>query len=375
MGGIERVLITYLRALENEKDLDITLLIKENDREKNVFADEVPKSIRVEYIKTEEAVKIREKISSKKGNLLYRLYYQLYIAFERLKMKKFLKDFFDRNSFDAVIDFDMSLGKYLSVVPGKKIGWNHYSLAAKKGKKRERFRKRLESYDKLVVICDEMKKELEQIYPEFASKTVRIYNPMDIERIRELGREKEVLSQDEIEFLKNPYMVAVSRLVKGKGREDLIEIYSNLKRRGIVEKLYILGEGPEYENLKKLIKFHELEEDVFLLGQRSNPYIWMKGAKLFLHTSYGEGLPTVMIESMINNCPIIAYDCPTGPKEILGEGKYGILIEMGDRKKFEESVYALLKNLKLREGYIERFLEQISNFDKKNIVEQLKNIV
>ncbi|MGL4945560.1 MAG: glycosyltransferase, partial [Fusobacteriaceae bacterium] len=170
-------------------------------------------------------------------------------------------------------------------------------------------------------------------------------------------------------------MVAVSRLVKGKGREDLIEIYSNLKRRGIVEKLCILGEGPEYENLKKLIKFHELEEDVFLLGQRSNPYIWMKGAKLFLHTSYGEGLPTVMIESMINNCPIIAYDSPTGPKEILGEGKYGILIEMGDRKKFEESVYALLKNLKLREGYRERFLEQISNFDKKNIVEQLKNIV
>lgn len=374
MGGIERVLITYLRALAQDRELDITLLIKENDSVKNVFASEVPENIKVEYIKTESEVKRREEISSKKSNPLFRLYYQLYIFLERVKMKRFLQGFFSKNKFDAVIDFDMSLGKYLSVVPDEKIGWSHFSLAAKKGKKRERFRKRLAKYDKLVVICDEMKKEMEEVYPEFISKTVRIYNPMDIDGIRELGMRQDVLSQEEQELLKTPYMVGVSRLVKGKGREDLVEIYSELKKRGIKEKLYILGEGPEYENLKELIKTYKLEENVYLLGQKQNPYIWMRGAELFLHPSYGEGLAMVLVESMINGAVPVAYDCPVGPAEVLGNGKYGSIIEIGDKKSFENSVYELLTDLELRKRYKDRFQEQLSNFDRKNIVEQVKNI-
>lgn len=374
MGGIERVLITYLKALSQEKELDITLLIKENDRQKNVFVSEIPENIKLEYIKTEEDVKNREDISNKKNNPLYRIYYQIYIGLERLKMKKFLKDFFSKNSFDAVIDFDMSLGKYLEVVPTKKIGWNHYSLEAKKGKKRERFRKRLAKYDKLVVICDEMKKEMGEVYPEFIAKTERIYNPMDVEKIRELGMNKTDLSKEEKELINTPYMVAVSRLVKGKGREDLIEIYSQLKNRGIKEKLYILGEGPEYDNLKKLIDEKKLEKDIFLLGQKNNPYVWMREAKLFLHTSYGEGLPTVMIESMINGCCIVAYDCPTGPKEILENGTYGILVKTGDKDNFEKNVYELLKDEKKLEVFKIKFKEQIEKFEKKNIIVQFKNM-
>ena len=85
-------------------------------------------------------------------------------------------------------------------------------------------------------------------------------------------------------------MVAVSRLVKGKGREDLIEIYSKLKEKGVKEKLYILGDGNQKQELQNKIENLNLQNDVFLLGQKKNPYPWMKNAKIFLHTSYGEGL-------------------------------------------------------------------------------------
>lgn len=67
----------------------------------------------------------------------------------------------------------------------------------------------------------------------------------------------------------------------------------------------------------------------------------MKNAKLFLHTSYGEGLPTVFLESMICGTAVIAYDCPTGPKDILGKNEYGILVKM-EIKSFEEEIINLL---------------------------------
>lgn len=375
MGGIERVLITYLTALSKEKDLDITLLIKENNPEKNIFLKDIPENIRFQFIKSEELIKKRERASKKRKNPFFRAYYQWLILIERTAMKKFVQEYFSKNKFDAIIDFDMSLRKYIAKVSQNKIGWIHYSPSAREKKKREKLRTKLKAYDKIVVICDEMREEVKKFYPESFSRTERIYNPMDIEMIRVMTQNSDELDAEEIRLLKEPYMVAVSRLVKGKGREDLIEIYSKLKKRGIKEKLYILGRGSEYENLKKRIEELDLEKDILLLGQKKNPYIWMKNAELFLHTSYGEGLPTVLIESMVANCPAIVYDCPTGPKEILGDGKYGKLIKTGDKKAFEEAVFELLNNPSEIEKYRMNFPEQISKFEEKNIIEQLKKLL
>lgn len=375
MGGIERVLISYLQKAAQEKELDITLLIKENDPEKNVFYNDIPENIKCEFIKTEKSVKLRHKISSKKKNPVYRLFYQGFIQWERIAMKGWLKNYFQKNNYDAVIDFDMSLGKYLKEIPFPKIGWCHYSLAAKTGKKRERFGERLKSYDKIVVICDEMKKELEEIYPEVSYKGIRIYNPMNIDSILKRSEDLNELSKKDKVFMEQPYMVGVSRLVKGKGREDLIDIYCDLKRKGIKERLYLLGEGAERENLQKKIEGLGLEKDVFLLGQRKNPYPWMKNAEIFLHTSYGEGLPTVFIESMICGTPVAAYDCPTGPKEILESGKYGILKDMGDKEGLSQEVYSYLTDLNIRKSYKDKLSEKIKEFSEEHIVQEFKTLL
>lgn len=376
MGGIERVLISYLQELSKEKDLEITLLIKENDPEKNVFLQDVPKNIEVIFIKSEDEIKRREEISKKKSNIFYRAYYQIFLEMQRIKMKNWLKKYFKENRFHSVIDFDMSLGKYIEVTEDKKIGWSHYSLAAKTGKKRERFRKRLGKYDKIVLICDEMQQEFNEIYPELKDRGVRIYNPMRLEEIVEKSLDIDGLSSEERELLKDEYIVGVSRLVKGKGREDLIEIFGQLKNRGRKEKLYILGDGPELENLKKQAKELKIENEVLFLGQKKNPYVWMKNAKLFVHPSYGEGLPTVLIESMACGTPVAAYDCPTGPKEILGDGKYGILIKTGDKENLQERVYEYLeREEELRGSYREKFHEIIDEFSGKNVVKKLKEIL
>lgn len=376
MGGIERVLISYLKGLSQEKNLDITLLVKINDPEKNVFLRDIPKNIKVEFIRSEEFCKKREEISrKKKKNIYYKFLYQLDLIQGRLNMKKWIKNYFEKNKFDFILDFDTGLRKEIKYIDAPVITWCHYTFSKLKRKNNKNFIEQFGKYEKIVLICDEMKNEFEDLYPHLKDKGVRIYNPLNTEEILKKSENMEDISPEELKLLNENYLVAVSRLVKGKGREDLVDIYLNLKKRGIKEKLYILGDDPEFENLKTKIQEFNLEEDVLLLGQKANPYIWMKNAKLFIHTSYGEGLPTVFIESMICGTPVAAYDCPTGPKEILGNGEYGILVPMGNKEIMENEIYNLLDNSENIEKLRKKLLNKTKDFDEKNIIQILMKIL
>ncbi|HDR1588666.1 TPA: glycosyltransferase, partial [Pasteurella multocida] len=119
-------------------------------------------------------------------------------------------------------------------------------------------------------------------------------------------------------------------------------IYYQLKKRGIQEKLYIVGDGECREKLEKQIESLNLQEDCFLLGNKDNPYPLIKNAKLFLHTSLKEGLPTVILESMACGTPVISMDCPTGPKEILRGGEFGGLVNLGDENAFIQKTLSFL---------------------------------
>ena len=376
MMGIERVLISYLQGLAKEEDLEITVLIKENDPEKNIFFKDIPKNLPVIFIKTEEMVRFRNKIKNNKKNIFCRLLYPLLLSYERIYMKKWLKKFMEENKdkFDVVIDFDMSLGRYLEIFNIPIIGWIHNTLTNKLGKKKKEFIKRLDYYSKIVVICDEMKEEMKKYFNNTYKKTYRLYNPFDINKIKNNIEFKIDVNTEEI--IKDGYMVVVSRLVKEKGLKDLIDIYYNLKNRGIKDKLYIIGDGPQKVELEEKIKELKLEKDVLLLGQKKNPFSWMKNAKLFLHASYGEGLPTVFLESMICGTVVIAYDCPTGPKDILGKNEYGVLVKTGDKKSFEEEIEKLIDEEERKKKYIDKFMnEKVKEFDVKYIVEQFKKLI
>ena len=377
MGGIERVAVSYITELSKDKDIELFVVIKENDMERNVFLKYLPKNINVQFIKTEEMVSLREKVSKKRKNIFWKIVYLFLINYERIYMKHWLKKFNDKNTFDLIIDFDMSLGKYIQLLDGIKLGWVHFSLKFKKQNKNKsiRFEKRLKKYNKIITICDEMKEEALNLYGLSNEKVERLYNPFDFENIKKQS-ENISLTAEEQNLLNNEYMVAVSRLVKQKGREDLIDIYSILKNKyKIKEKLYILGDGPEKEALSKKIKELDLETDVFLIGQKDNPFIWMKNAEVFLHTSYGEGLPTVFLESMILGTPVISYDCPTGPKDILSNNEYGYLVETGNKQKFAFIVKTFLDNKEEGQLKLNKFYkEKLQEFYSKSIIEKVKKM-
>ena len=376
MGGIERNIVKYAQSLSKRDDIEIEVLIKENNPEKNVLFKELPASVKCTFIKPEKLVAFREKASKRRKNIFWKIIYSFLRPYERQYMKKWLKEYFSkRDDVGAVVDFDMGLWNYLDAVDVPVVGRMSYFLSKNDNRKIERYRKRMEIYKKIMVISGEMKSEIEEIYPFIKEKTVKIYNSVNIGDIDKKSKDIKGLSELEKKLMSNDYMIGVSRLVQGKGREDLVKAYKIMKEKGLKEKLYLLGEGKQRKELEKLIKELGLEEDVLLLGQKTNPYIWMKKAKLFLHTSYGEGFPNVFLESMACGTPIISYDCPTGPKEILGEDSYGWLIEMGDIEKFAERTLEVLAS---EEAYKEKKLrvkDRLKKFSFETSLDTFVNMV
>lgn len=290
-------------------------------------------------------------------------------------LKKFLKE----KEYDVVVDFDMGLSKNIDLVNGrKKIAWIHSPIDSwyKKPDKIKRLGERLKKYDILVTICDDMKERTEKLYPFLKEKLVRIYNPFDIEKIERLSEELLEIKEDKIGLLKEKYIISVGRLDNySKDYYTLLKGFKNIKSKGMKEKLYILGEGEERPLIEGWIRELELEKEVVLLGKYKNPYPWIKNAKAFAHSSRFEGLPTVLIESLICGVPVISSDCPTGPREILKDGEVGILYKVGDSKGLESGLLDILNNDKLYQKYVKLSLDRAKDFCKESSLKEIEGIL
>ena len=278
---------------------------------------------------------------------------------------------------EIIIDFDMTLAPYSKKLKEnykKIITFCHFSFKNyNRGieSRQKKLGKRLMNYNRILVISDEMKKEGEEIYPFLKEKFFRIYNSFDFNKIREKSLQENTIKQKE--YLKDNYIVAVGRLEETqKDFTTLIEAYALVESK-IKEKLFIIGEGRHRKELENLVKKLKIEEKVLFMGYQSNPFPWIKNSNLFVHSSKFEGLPTVLIEAMILERPIIATDCPTGPKEILENGKSGILVSIGNKKELAEKIEKILLNQNFKNEIVENSKKNIKRFDSKIIIELFEN--
>ncbi|WP_423823419.1 glycosyltransferase [Salinisphaera sp. SPP-AMP-43] len=126
-----------------------------------------------------------------------------------------------------------------------------------------------------------------------------------------------------------PVILAIGRLVAQKGFLNLIEAFTRLREERQA-RLIILGEGELRTRI--LDRAHELgiAADIDLPGWVDNPCAYLARARLYVLSSDFEGLPLVLIEALACGCPVVATDCPHGPREILDSGGYGRLVPVGD---------------------------------------------
>ncbi|MCA9040580.1 MAG: glycosyltransferase [Planctomycetaceae bacterium] len=161
-------------------------------------------------------------------------------------------------------------------------------------------------------------------YFELPEEQVRtIYNLFDVDQIDQRAAEPGP-DWDEERF----HIVTVARLHAQKGHYYLLLALNWLVyQRGHSQlHLHLLGEGQEEASLRQLVQRLQLEEHVTFAGFQTNPLPWVKRAQLFCLPSLYEGMPNALVEAILCKTPVVATNCPSGPAEILEEGKWGTLV-------------------------------------------------
>lgn len=146
-----------------------------------------------------------------------------------------------------------------------------------------------------------------------------------------------------------PVILGVGRLNRFKDFGTLICAFA-LVRQQRPMRLLILGEGEERAGLEMLVRELNLQADVQMPGFVANPFAYMARADLFVLSSQSEALPTVLIEAMACGCPVVSTDCPSGPAEILENGRYGDLVPVGDAAAMAAAVLKSLDVPREAEG-------------------------
>ncbi|WP_354623891.1 glycosyltransferase [Psychromonas sp. MME2] len=153
---------------------------------------------------------------------------------------------------------------------------------------------------------------INRIIPNVASSVVNLVNPFDIRALQRQGEDPQIINP-----INGRYLIFIGRLVAQKRVDRLLEAFALLDDKEI--KLMIIGEGELKAELVDYAKTLKIDSRIVFLNFMVNPYPLLKQAELLVLCSDHEGLPTVMIESLIMETPVVATSCPSGPAEILGD--------------------------------------------------------
>jgi len=140
-----------------------------------------------------------------------------------------------------------------------------------------------------------------------------------------------------------PVLLGVGRLTRQKDFPTLIQAFAQVVRERPA-RLIILGEGNDRDSLQALVEHLGLEDRVDMPGYVVNPFAFMARAKLFVLSSAWEGSPNVLIQALSIGCPVVATDCPEGPREILRNGSVAPLVEIGDVPGMAAAIRQVLDN-------------------------------
>lgn len=193
-------------------------------------------------------------------------------------------------------------------------------------------------YDKVFPISDEVKDAFLQEYPECRERTEVFHNLINSERILQMSKQEGGFTDNYDGYR----ILTVGRLMAQKDFAQSIEAMKLLKEKGVKARWYILGEGEQREELEKLIRKLDLEQDFFLPGVTDNPYAYMAQADIYVHATRFEGKSIAIQEAQILGRPILVSDC-SGNREQVVHGVDGLMCELTPQG-ICEGVLALLND-------------------------------
>jgi len=211
------------------------------------------------------------------------------------------------------------------------------------------------------------KKQMEQ---KFNIKAKCIYNPLNKKDI--ILKSKKGIRDKFFNNNKSIKILNIGRLTKQKDQMTILKALKILKRE-LIFKSIIIGSGVEQKNLKEYIKINNLSKQIKVKKFMENPFAILKQADIFVLSSEYEGLPNVILEALVLKKIVISTNCPTGPAEILSNGKGGLLFKIGDYNQLKKLIVYVNKNKKKILKKVKYSYQKLDRFDlNKNLNEYYK---
>ena len=342
-GGAERLLVDIVNTLYETKEYEIHILtkLKSNSYFFNLIKDKIKYHFLLEKKSEGFFSKTRDSIIKK------------------INFKKFSE------KIDIIIDFlDGDFSSYIKNIKNKKkIVWLHSSYKNLLIRKRD-IDEKLKYYDKILVISDDMEKELLEIRKDLKN-FYKVDNFVDYQEI-----DKKLNEDLKIDFdFNQKYFLTVCRLnEEQKDVKTLIEAFSLYKGD---EKLVIAGDGPDRKMLEDLCIEKNIKDKVIFLGMIDNPFIFMKNSQAFILSSKVEGFGLVLVEALYCGTKVISSDCPTGPSQILLNGEAGELFEVSNVAELLNKL-EIIHNKEYNKAKIEETLER---YTKENFINNFRKVI
>ncbi len=311
-GGAERVLVNAIEALKN--DYDIHVIIRTVPKQCELF-DQL-KNLNV-------PVTCLEKLFPslpKPKKTLKKIYWKIFIRKKPFKKSlNFMKKLCDENTLLWIDFLNFAFYKYAEELPSSLHKWCWIQGGSDFWWEIKDLNNKIKQYDKIIGISHTFTKNVKEKLPNISIET--ILNPLNVEKI---ARQ----SLADIPPNKTPFFVYVGRIDGDKDITTLINAYKLFyEKTHSATKLYLCGTGTQVTYYKNFIQELHLEKQIILKGDTANPFPYMRQSKALILSSFSEGYGMVLLEAMICGTIPVSSDCVSGPREILANGKRGVLFE------------------------------------------------
>lgn len=338
MGGAEKALADTLNYLNEKCEIDLYLLEK-----KGSLLENIPSNINVYQMK---------------NNLFIYILFRYVPFFRKILINKIA----NKKDYGYVFGYmEGRCGTWVSDIKKniKKYVWIHNDVMKFDiGISNKEIVSTYNKVDKVICVSKDARDNFCLKYNIPKSKTEVIYNFID---------EKTILKKAKEFKVKNNVFtfVNVAKMRDQKRQDRLVNAAIYLKEKGYDFKIQLIGDGPNLEKITNMVKDNNIEDKVEILGLKTNPYPYIKNADYFVLSSYMEGYGIVIKEALLLKTKVITTDV-VGPREILKDGKFGIIVPNDD-----ESLKYIMEDVLINKDKYVYLENELDNYKGDN--EEIKN--
>lgn len=375
VGGVERSLVDLLRHCDYSK-YDIDLLLFE---EIGGYKDEIPKEVNIifyDLTKTYGDIYscLKKAISNKDFKTIY---IRIVLTLERIlgiNIKKILRPIFKNlKEYDCAIAYRVGFcSEFVAYVikAKQKITWWHHGSFEYDKKETQEIEKIYKNFNYIVSVSEGCKKMLIQNFSNIENKIIVIPNIIDTNYIETKSKEEVNEINEYRDFIK---LVSIGRLSKEKGMINCVYCCKMLLDAGYNIKWILIGDGAEYENIKKEIEVYSLQENIHMLGSINNPYKYLRHADVYVHPSNVESMSITVLEAMTLNIPVVVVKS-IGPSEFIVNNENGILVQPQIDDLYK-GIVKLLANKDFRDKFSKSNKSLLLNYSQENILDKFYKLI